>query len=719
MKARTITRRTAGSVIAAAMVMSSAGALTAWADTAYTAADNTFTFTDTAVTAKTDGSGYKIDGTALTISESGTYVITGASAEGSVTVKKGTTGVTLVLSDIELTSSATAPLTVGKNAQVSIVIENENKLTDAEDPANETSTDEAVADAFEGAAVKIKSGAAVTFTGDGKLTVDGSSCKNGIKGGDESAVTVGESSSDSFSLDINAANDALASNGDLTVNGGNITINAGDDGIHSDYTLNINGGDIDIQSSVEGFEGAAVNMNGGTGSIVSSDDGVNASNSDLTDYTYELNISGGRWYINAEGDGLDSNGNMTISGGYTEVFGSSQGGNGSLDIGDGDFTFSYTGGTLLAADIGDMAVYPTSGKYIVFGQAGMGGQQGGMPGEQPADGTQPADGQTPPEMPDGTQPADGQTPPEMPDGTQPQDGMQPGGQQSGVSFSVTAGQTITIKDSAGNTVYTGTAAKTASHIVFCSDSITAGESYTLYVNDTAVVTTTVSEGAQQGTQTQPAAEESTQQQEQQEEQQQEQQEQEQQVTAPEAPAQTSVTSFTSTQTAVRINWTACEGATGYRIYRYDTAQKKYVKVADVGADTLTYRMSGLTAGTKYKFKVIAYASNSAGTTLGKASTPYVTATKSAQPTVKKTKTSKSKVRIWWSKVSCSGYKVQQYDSSTKTWKTVKIVSSKTTAATVIGLKSGKSYKFRIVPFTRTSGKTVTGKVSKAVKATTR
>ena len=442
MKARTITRRTVSTAAAAAMAVSCMGSLTAWADSAYTAtADNTFTFTDSAVTAKdSEGSGYTIDGTTLTINASGTYIVTGSAAEGSVTVKKGTTGVTLVLSDLTLASSETAPLTIGKTAEVDIVIENSNTLTDAENPDNESSADEAVADAFEGAAVKIKSGASVTFTGDGKLTADGSACKNGIKGASESVITVGESASDSFTIEANAANDALASDGDLTINGGNLTISAGDDGIHSDATLTINGGDIDILKSEEGLEGATVNLNGGSAKVVSADDGVNAANSDLTDYTFEINITGGTWYIDAEGDGLDSNGNLNVSGGYTEVFGSTTGGNGAIDIGDGNYSFNYTGGTLMAVDIGDMVVTPTSGKYVVFGSAnGMGGGQGDFGGQQ-------GDGTTPPALPDGTQPADQQgdssaTPPALPDGTQPSapaDGTQPadggqggfGGQQS-------------------------------------------------------------------------------------------------------------------------------------------------------------------------------------------------------------------------------------------------------------------------------------------------
>ena len=56
----------------------------------------TFTFTDSGVTAagETD-TGYEIDGTALTITSSGTYTVSGSCADGSIKVKKSTTGVTL------------------------------------------------------------------------------------------------------------------------------------------------------------------------------------------------------------------------------------------------------------------------------------------------------------------------------------------------------------------------------------------------------------------------------------------------------------------------------------------------------------------------------------------------------------------------------------------------------------------------------------------------
>ena len=76
-----------------------------------TAGATRFVFSDSGIDA-TDGNytGYKVKGTALTINEAGTYTVSGSCADGSITVKKGTTGVTLVLDGLTLTSADTAPI---------------------------------------------------------------------------------------------------------------------------------------------------------------------------------------------------------------------------------------------------------------------------------------------------------------------------------------------------------------------------------------------------------------------------------------------------------------------------------------------------------------------------------------------------------------------------------------------------------------------------------
>ena len=500
------------------------GLLPLTASAAYTGSvDNTFTFTDSGVTASdADGSGFKISGTALTINAAGTYRITGSCANGSVQVKKGTTGVTLVLDDLTLTASDTAPLSCNKTTEVTIYISGIVTLTDAEDPANETSTDTTVADTFEGAAIKVKSGASVVITGTGTLTADGSACKNGIKGASEASITVGASASDTFTLNVKAANNGLASDGSLLIRGGTVNVTAADDGIKSDPdaddtaskgcltitggTVNVSAGDdgikayydvvigtagsstgptINVTKSTEGIEGATVTFYSGSGTITASDDGVNAANSDLTNYSFLLTVAGGTWIVNADGDGLDSNGSMVNSGGSITVWGPTGGGNGVIDIGDTNASWTVSGGEVAAVGASDMAVTPTSGSYIVFGSAGMGG---GMPGfggmgfsvEETAETTETADS------------AATAMAPGMGGGS----GWQPGA--GGGSISISAGSTLAIKDSSGSTIWSGTAPKSASWVLYAGDKLTSGTTYTLYVNGSSVATATTAAGSQQG-----------------------------------------------------------------------------------------------------------------------------------------------------------------------------------------------------------------------------
>ena len=68
-----------------------------------------------------------------------------------------------------------------------------------------------------------------------------------------------------------------------------------------------------------------------------------------------LNISGGTVYVNAQGDGLDSNSALNISGGLIVVNGTTQGGNGIIDH---DGTCIVTGGTLIGAGTSDMLEMP-------------------------------------------------------------------------------------------------------------------------------------------------------------------------------------------------------------------------------------------------------------------------------------------------------------------------------------------------------------------------
>ena len=278
------------------------------------------------------------------ISAPGTYIVTGTCADGNITVKKETTGVVLILKDLDLTSTAGAPVSLNKSSEVQLVIEGNVKLTDAEDPADENSLISEVADAFDGAAIKVKDGANVYITGSGKLTIDASSCKNGIKSGDEEGTVL---VIDGPEISVTAANDAFNAGRDLTILSGKISISAGDDAIHADRILTIgtdngSGPVINISTCKEGLEGSVVNVYSGKIDINAQDDAVNAANSDKTyasELRFAVNILGGTITINSRGDGIDSNQDINLIAGTITINSASNGGEAGIDY-DGDYYVS-------------------------------------------------------------------------------------------------------------------------------------------------------------------------------------------------------------------------------------------------------------------------------------------------------------------------------------------------------------------------------------------
>jgi hypothetical protein len=174
-------------------------------------------------------------------------------------------------------------------------------------------------------------------------------------------------------FNIDSLDDAVHSDGDITIEGGEITANTGDDGIHANNTLKILDGTIQITKSYEGLEGKNIFIEGGHTELTAADDGVNISggatnggfgqmppnanvtNSNATEETEEslLTISGGYLLVNADGDGLDSNGSILMTGGTAIVYGPTASMNGPLDY---DGTFDLQGGMLIASGSSGMAL---------------------------------------------------------------------------------------------------------------------------------------------------------------------------------------------------------------------------------------------------------------------------------------------------------------------------------------------------------------------------
>ena len=328
-------------------------------------ASATFTFSNTGITGTADGAEAK--DTTLNITKAGTYVVTGSCDDGQITVKKDVSGVTIVLDNLTLKKDADKAIKFKAGSSGTIELVGNNSLSTTNDKgvikANAAADDSDNIIYDQGGAT---TGGDLVIQGGGSLTLSS----------DYSAVVDGETE----------GCDAINCEGDLTVLSGTFDINVTDDAMHADNTLTIgaNGTDgpaIRVTKATEGLEGASVQLLSGTGDIVTSDDGVNAANSDLATYgwQYGVEVAGGTWKVVSGGDGIDSNGNLTVSGGTTEVY-CTGGGNGALDIGEGmegeiRGTFAVTGGTLFAVG-SDMMIAPSTGKYVLFG--GQNGMPGGM-----------------------------------------------------------------------------------------------------------------------------------------------------------------------------------------------------------------------------------------------------------------------------------------------------------------------------------------------------
>lgn len=199
----------------------------------------------------------------------------------------------------------------------------------------------------------------------------------GLKAGSTVALRGG-----SFVLDC--CDDAIHSNNEVLIEAGDYTIRTGDDGIHADALLTVNGGALTIEQSFEGLEATDLRLNGGTIRLTASDDGVNAAGGNDADAGFDpfaresggtLTIAGGYLTVHADGDGLDANGSIAMSGGVVLVNGPQDSANAALDY---ESSATVTGGILIAVGSSGMAQSVTgSGQGSIC--TNIDTQQGGVP----------------------------------------------------------------------------------------------------------------------------------------------------------------------------------------------------------------------------------------------------------------------------------------------------------------------------------------------------
>ena len=233
--------------------------------------------------------------------------------------------------------------------------------------------------------------------------VNVTAAQDGIKSTNTDDESLGFTRLSAGSVTISAGDDGLKAPHTLEISGGTLNIEKSNEGIEAQY-INILDGDVTVNSTDDGINaslkdsssdtssdttsGTATagqqtqqNQNGqvqqapaGGGAAPGGSQGSTGQNQNMpqppTDGTMPgggggtfevvdaaINISGGTVTVNAEGDGIDSNGTATFSGGTVTVNGPAAGGNNALDS-NGDLLLN--GGTVTAGSTADMFEAPSS-----------------------------------------------------------------------------------------------------------------------------------------------------------------------------------------------------------------------------------------------------------------------------------------------------------------------------------------------------------------------
>ena len=330
------------------------------------------------------GDGVTVSGSTVTISKAGTYVISGQSDGVQIKIAADKSDdVKLVLKGATMTNT---------DAAISATSAGYVYLTLAEGTTNSLSDSSSNSDEKANAALFSK--VDLTINGSGTLNVDGKK-SNAIKVNDTLHITGGTfnltSVGDAFNVNdelnitgttmtIDAKEDGVKVDNDDDLTVGNmylanntITVTAGDDGIHASGKLVIDSGTYTVKNATEGIEGKSITINGGDINVYATDDGVNAANKNAQKSDIYFTMTGGNLTVEVgqgDTDPIDSNGNITVTGGTIKLIGQS-----GFDF---DGTATYTGG--------DIYINGEKQTDIVNSMPGGGGPNGGPQGEGPAPG---------------------------------------------------------------------------------------------------------------------------------------------------------------------------------------------------------------------------------------------------------------------------------------------------------------------------------------------
>lgn len=349
-------------------------------------------------TATVSGSGAKADGSTITITEEGVYVVSGTLEDGQIIVDASDSDkVQIVLDGVNINCETNAAIYVREADKVFITLA-ENSSNTLGGGNEYTQIDDNTVDGV------IFSKSDLVCNGTGSLTIE-ADYKHGIVSKDDLVITGGTykiAAADNGitaknqikilngSFDIDAANSAVkakntddAELGNIYIAGGVFTVKAEQDGFHATGSIVVDDGTITVNSGDDGsISGASdgkeppqmppdtengsdmqpsqdfdpENAPSGGNAPQNFDPGNAPSDGDAPQMMQGgpggggnselyIKITGGTLTVSADGDGLDSNGGLLVTGGTTIVYGPTSDGDSALDY---DGSAIVTGGTLAA-----------------------------------------------------------------------------------------------------------------------------------------------------------------------------------------------------------------------------------------------------------------------------------------------------------------------------------------------------------------------------------
>lgn len=328
-------------------------------------------------TVEIKGDGASSEGAVITISQSGTYVLSGSLTEGQVRVDANREDVVrLVLNGFYITNSRTSPV-YGIQCKKLILTLPEGTLSHVEDGSSyeyEEGQDEPDAPVF--------SNDDLTINGLGELTVQGN-YNHGIRSKDDLVIVSGV-------INITAVNDGIKGKDSVAVKEASLVIEAGGDGIQSNHDTDaskgyilLEGGNYQIQAKEDGIQAETVlEITGGTYNLVSGGGsaqvpgdlepspgslsgrqiGAEAGAEEVQAGSFKglkagtaIRVSDGELTLDCRDDAVHSNGSVQLDGGVFHIKTGDDGihgdGNVSIESGVIKVTQSYEGIEGLSIDI--------------------------------------------------------------------------------------------------------------------------------------------------------------------------------------------------------------------------------------------------------------------------------------------------------------------------------------------------------------------------------